>query len=148
MAQPPQPGTGPHGQQPPQEASPQQSPAPPSAAPSRNGGIGVRRALGIAGAVVVLAAVAVGYFLSQDGADRAEAGDCLKNNGDPIFPDLRVVDCGDPDAAFKVVQVLHDTVDTARCQGVSDIAYEEQADRARHKSGKRFVLCFDGIKKK
>ncbi|MFD9477603.1 hypothetical protein [Streptomyces nojiriensis] len=58
------------------------------------------------------------------------------------------VDCGDADAEFKVVQVLHDTVDTARCQGVSDIGYEEQADRARRKSGKRFVLCFDGIKKK
>ncbi|WP_327738362.1 hypothetical protein OG749_35830 [Streptomyces nojiriensis] len=146
MTQPPQPGTGPHGR-PPQGESPQQSSAP-TAAPSRSGGIGVRKALGIIGAVVVLAAVAIGYFLSQDGADRAGAGDCLKNNGDPIFPDLRVVDCGDTDAVYKVVQVLHDTVDTARCQGVSDIAYEEQADRARHKSGKRFVLCLDGIKKK
>lgn len=59
-----------------------------------------------------------------------------------------MVECGDADALYKVVQVLHDTVDTARCQGVSDIAYEEQADRARHKSGERFVLCLDGIKKK
>lgn len=132
--------------QPPQRPSPQQGSAPESAAPSRSGGIGVRKALGAIGVVVVL--VAVGYFLSQDGADRAEAGDCLKNNGDPIFPDLRVVDCDDSDAVYRVVQVLHDTVDTARCQGVSDIGYEEQADRARHKSGKRFVLCFDGIKKK
>ncbi|MFJ6485275.1 MULTISPECIES: LppU/SCO3897 family protein [unclassified Streptomyces] len=130
---------------PPQGPSPQQESTQPATAQSRSGGIGVRKVLGIAGAVAVLAAVAVGYFLSQDGADRAAAGDCLKNNGDPIFPDLRVVDCGDADALYKVVRVLPDTVDTARCQGVSDIGYEEQADRARHKSGKQFVLCLDGI---
>lgn len=35
-------------------------------------------------------------------------------------------------------------------RGVPDIAYEEQADepdRARHRSGERFALRLDGIKK-
>ncbi|MFJ6049582.1 hypothetical protein [Streptomyces sp. NPDC092307] len=36
-------------------------------------------------------------------------------------------------------------------RGAPDIAYEEQADepdRARHRSGERFVLRLDGVKKK
>ncbi|MGW3321039.1 LppU/SCO3897 family protein [Streptomyces virginiae] len=164
MTHPPQPGTnpyaqpgqpgpygqpeqpGPYGQQPPQGQGPQQWAAPP-APPARRGGMGVLKILKIIGVVAVLIAVGVGYFLSQDDADHAKAGDCLKNNGTQISPDLQVVECGGASAEYKVVQVHQDTLDTAKCQDVSDIGYQEQTSGGRRSSGKKFVLCIDKIKK-
>ncbi|WP_030729805.1 LppU/SCO3897 family protein [Streptomyces sp. NRRL S-237] len=164
MTHPPQPGTnpyaqpgqpgpygqpgqpGPYGQQSPQGQGPQQWAAPP-APPARRGGMGVLKILKIIGVVAVLIAVGVGYFLSQDDADHAKAGDCLKNNGTQISPDLQVVECGGATAEYKVVQVHQDTLDTAKCQEVSDIGYQEQTSGGRRSSGKKFVLCIDKIKK-
>ncbi|MFD4913835.1 hypothetical protein ACFWNR_11495 [Streptomyces virginiae] len=169
MTQPPQPGTnpyaqpgqpgpygqpgqpgqpGPYGQQPPpgQGQGPQQWAAPP-APPARRGGMGVLKILKIIGVVAVLIAVGVGYFLGQDDADHAKAGDCLKNNGTQISPDLQVVECGGATAEYKVVQVHQDTLDTAKCENVSDIGYQEQSSGGRRSSGKKFVLCIDKIKK-
>ncbi|MFB6823620.1 hypothetical protein ACFCXA_18755 [Streptomyces virginiae] len=142
--QPSQPG--PYGQQPPQGQGPQQWAAPP-APPARRGGMGVLKILKIIGVVAVLIAVGVGYFLSQDDADHAKAGDCLKNNGTQISPDLQVVECGGATAEYKVVQVHQDTLDTAKCENVSDIGYQEQTSGGRRSSGKKFVLCIDKIKK-
>ncbi|MCX4957055.1 LppU/SCO3897 family protein [Streptomyces virginiae] len=167
MTHPPQPGTnpygqpgqpgqpnpygqpgqpGPYGQQSPQGQQPQQWAAPP-APPTRRGGMGVLKILKIIGVVAVLIAVGVGYFLSQDDADHAKAGDCLKNNGTQISPDLQVVECGGATAEYKVVQVHQDTLDTAKCENVSDIGYQEQTSGGRRSSGKKFVLCIDKIKK-
>ncbi|MFD3466092.1 hypothetical protein ACFWWM_06950 [Streptomyces sp. NPDC058682] len=159
MTQPPQPGTnpygqpgqpgqpGPYGQQPPQGQQPQQWSAAPPAPPTRRGGMGVLKILKIIGTVVVLIAVGVGYFLSQDDADHAKAGDCLKNNGSLVSPDLQVVECGGATAEYKVVQVHQDTLDTAKCEGVSDAGYQEKTSGGRRSSGKQFVLCIDKIKK-
>ncbi|MFJ1563882.1 LppU/SCO3897 family protein [Streptomyces erythrochromogenes] len=100
-----------------------------------------------AGAVVALAVVAVVWFVSRDALDRAEAGDCLTNEGNLIFPDMRVVGCGDSDAQFKVIRVYPDTKDPSLCEGLSDIGFNEELDRNRHRSDRQFVLCIDGIKK-
>ncbi|MFE5488621.1 hypothetical protein ACFQ8S_14180 [Streptomyces virginiae] len=101
----------------------------------------------VAGAVVALAVVAAVWFVGRDALDRAEAGDCLTNKGNLIFPDMRVVGCGSSDAQFKVVRVHPGTQDTSLCQGLSDIAFNEELDNNRHRSDQQFVLCMDGIKK-
>ncbi|MET9886444.1 hypothetical protein ABZZ20_25560 [Streptomyces sp. NPDC006430] len=154
---PPQPGYGypaqqgqpPYGGAPQQQMYPpqQQWSAPPPAAPSRGGGMGFMKILKIIGVVIALIVCAVGYFLSQDDADKAEVGDCLKNNGSTVSPDLQVVKCGGADATYKVVEVIPNTLDTAKCQGKSDVGYHEQTSGSRRRSGKQFVLCINEIKK-
>ncbi|MFG2876551.1 hypothetical protein ACGFYU_16430 [Streptomyces sp. NPDC048337] len=174
MTYPPQPGQpGPYGQQPPQgyppqpgQGYPQQAQPPyggapqqqmypqqqqqwsaPPAPPSRTGGLGVMKILKIIGVVIALIVVAVGYFLSQDDADHAEVGDCLKNNGTTISPDLQVVKCGESTAKYKVVEVIPDTLDSKKCEGKADMGYYEQTRGGRRSSGKQFVLCLNEIKK-
>ncbi|MEV3989680.1 hypothetical protein AB0J57_12325 [Streptomyces sp. NPDC049837] len=158
---PPQPGYGYPQQQPYPPQHPQQTqapygapqqwsaapPPPPPPPPSRSGGPGVMKILKTIGVVLALITIAVFWFLSQDDADHAEAGDCLKNNGTTITPDLQIVECGGTDAEFKVVEVIPDTLDTKLCEGKSDIGYHEQTSGGRRSSGKQFVLCIDEIKK-
>ncbi|MEW2414659.1 hypothetical protein AB0953_13145 [Streptomyces sp. NPDC046866] len=127
---------------------PQQQWSAPPAPPARSGGIGIMKILKGIGVVVVLIACAVGYFLSQDDADHAEVGDCLKNNGTTAASlDLQVVDCGTAGAAYKVVEVISGTLDTHRCEGKSDLGYYEQTRGSRRRSGKQFVLCLNEVKK-
>lgn len=156
---PPQPGPGypqqqaqpPYGGAPQQQYPPQHqqqwSAPPPPAPPARRGGMGVLKILKIIGIVIALIVVAVGYFLSRDDADHAEVGDCLKNNGTTISPDLQVVKCGETAAKYKVVEVIPDTLDSAKCEGKSDIGYHERTSGSRRSSGKQFVLCLNEIKK-
>ncbi|MGW0310489.1 LppU/SCO3897 family protein [Streptomyces flavidovirens] len=171
MTYPPQQGPGPYGQpyqegqQPPQQHPqgypPQQGygypqqPYPPQqqwnappapTPPSRGGGMGVKKIFQIVAGVIVAIMCVVGYFASQNDADHAEAGDCLKNNGTTLSPDLQVVECGGADATYKVVEVIPDTLETSKCEGKSDIGYEER-QTGRRSSGKQFVLCIDEIKK-
>ncbi|MBT2459070.1 hypothetical protein [Streptomyces sp. ISL-86] len=149
-AQPPY--GAPQQQYPPQQHMQMQPPpqqqwaaAPPP--PARRGGMGVMKILKIIVGVVVVIMCIVGYFLSRDDADKAEVGDCLKNNGSTINPDLQVVKCGGADAQYKVVQVIPDTLDTSKCQGKSDAGYHEQTRGSRRSSGKQFVLCINEVKK-
>ncbi|MFD9406865.1 hypothetical protein ACFWBN_07545 [Streptomyces sp. NPDC059989] len=155
---PPQPGPGypqqqaqpPYGGAPQQQMYPQQQQqwsAPPPAPPSRRGGLGVMKILKIIGVVIALVVVAVGYFLSRNDADHAEVGDCLKNNGSTISPDLQVVKCGDATAKYKVVEVIPDTLESSKCEGKADMGYYEQTRGGRRSSGKQFVLCLNEIKK-
>ncbi|GAA0315780.1 hypothetical protein GCM10010302_63580 [Streptomyces polychromogenes] len=132
----------------PQMQPPPQQWAAPPAPPARSGGIGPMKILKGIGIVLVLIVAAVGYFLSQDDADHAEVGDCLKNNGTSAATlDLQVVDCGTAGATYKVVDVISGTLDTNRCQGKSDMGYYEQTRGSRRHSGKQFVLCLNQIKK-
>ncbi|MEV7546029.1 hypothetical protein [Streptomyces sp. NPDC089915] len=132
----------------PQMQPPPQQWAAPPAPPARSGGVGPMKILKGIGIVLVLIACAVGYFLSQDDADHAEVGDCLKNNGTSAATlDLQVVDCGTTGATYKVVDVISGTLDTNRCQGKSDMGYYEQTRGSRRHSGKQFVLCLNQIKK-
>lgn len=153
---PPQPGQGfPQQQgQPPYGGAPQQQMYPPQqqwgappAPPARSGGMGILKKLKIVGIVIAVIVVAVGYFLSQDDADHAKAGDCLKNNGTQFSPDLQVVECGDAKATYKVVEVIPDTLDSSKCEGKSDVGYHEQTAGSRRRSGKQFVLCINEVKK-
>ncbi|MEJ8646096.1 hypothetical protein WKI68_42420 [Streptomyces sp. MS1.HAVA.3] len=114
---------------------------------ARSRGMGVAKIVMIAGVVIALAVTAVIWFVSRDNADQAEVGDCLTNDGNLIFPDLRVVGCGGDNAQYKVVRIFSETKDTSKCEGLSDIGFNEELDRARHRSGKQFVLCLNGIKR-
>ncbi|MDQ0942179.1 hypothetical protein [Streptomyces sp. V1I1] len=146
---PPQPGYG-YPQQPqPGYGHPQQQQwgAPPPPAPSRRGGLDTKTILKIIVAVIAVIAFGIFYLLSQDDADKAEAGDCMKNSGSTVTPDLEVVDCGDTKAAYKVVEVHPDTTDRNLCRGKSDLGYFEQTSGGRRSSGKQFVLCLNEIKK-
>ncbi|WP_052714715.1 MULTISPECIES: LppU/SCO3897 family protein [unclassified Streptomyces] len=115
--------------------------------PSRSRKAGIAKIVVIAAVVIALGTGSVYWFVSRDDIDRAEVGDCLTNEGNLIFPDLRVAGCDGKDAAFKVVRVLPDTKDTSRCQGLTDIGFNEELDRNRHRSGKQYVLCLNGIKR-
>ncbi|MFJ9940352.1 LppU/SCO3897 family protein [Streptomyces erythrochromogenes] len=126
---------------------PPQQPAAPPAPPSRSRKAGIVKIVVIAGVAIALGVGAVSWFAGRDDVDRAEVGDCLANEGNTIFPDLRVVGCGDEEARFKVVRVVPDTMDTSRCEGLTDVAFNEELDRNRHRSGKQYVLCLDGIKR-
>ncbi|MEV6395304.1 hypothetical protein AB0M39_11080 [Streptomyces sp. NPDC051907] len=158
---PPQPGYGypqqpqqgyghpqqhPGPQQPGQPYPQQQWQAPPPPAP-RRGGLGIKTILKIVVAVIALIAFGIFYLMSQDDADKAEAGDCMTNNGSTGTPDLEVVECGGAKAEFKVVSVHADTSDTTICEGKADMGYFEQTSGGRRSSGKQFVLCLNNIKK-
>ncbi|MEU8432795.1 hypothetical protein AB0F18_07735 [Streptomyces sp. NPDC029216] len=154
QAQPPYGGAPQQQMYPPQQQMQMQPPpqqqwsAPPPPPPARSGGIGIMKILKGIGIVLVLIACAVGYFLSQDDADHAEVGDCLKNNGTTAASlDLQVVDCGTAGATYKVVEVISGTLDTKRCEGKSDLGYYEQTRGSRRRSGKQFVLCLNETKK-
>ncbi|MBT2477434.1 hypothetical protein [Streptomyces sp. ISL-94] len=150
MTQTPQYGSNPYGQpdphaqQQPYPAQQQWSAQPTQ--PARNGGIGFKKILKGIVVVVALIMCGVGYVASRDDADKAEAGDCLKNNGSMAAPDLQVVKCGAAEATYTVVEVIPDTLDTAKCEGKSDIGYQERTS-GRRSSGKQFVLCINEIKK-
>lgn len=122
-------------------------PPPPPTRSSGGGGLGIKNILKIIVAVLGVIAFAVFYFMGQDDADQAEAGDCLKNSGSTITPDLEVVECGDAKAVFKVVEVHPNTTDTNVCNGKADRGYFEQTSGGRRSSGKQFVLCLNDIKK-
>lgn len=119
--------------------------APPPAPSSGGGGLGIKNILKIILAVLAVIVFAAAYFMGQDDADKAEVGDCMKNSGSTITPDLEVVDCGDAKATLKVVEVHPNTMDTNLCK--TEISYVEQTSGGRRSSGKQFVLCLNEITK-
>ncbi|MFF3721087.1 hypothetical protein ACFYYM_01775 [Streptomyces erythrochromogenes] len=121
-------------------------PSAPPAPPTRRRKALMAKIAVSAGLVIALGAGAVYWFAGRDDLDRAEVGDCLTNQGNLIFPDMRLTGCGASDAEFKVVRVFPDTQDHSRCQGLSDFGFNEEIDNNRHRSGKQFVLCLDDIK--
>ncbi|MFF4950692.1 LppU/SCO3897 family protein [Streptomyces chattanoogensis] len=88
--------------------------------------------------------LAVGWVSSWNDADTAEVGDCMKNNGTTINPDLEVVDCGTAEAKFKVKEVHSDTTDMSVCP-TGTTAYAESQHRRRG-SDTKFVLCLTNEK--
>ncbi|MEC4570494.1 LppU/SCO3897 family protein [Streptomyces virginiae] len=119
--------------------------APP--APARSRTALVAKIAVSAGVAIALGAGAVYWFAGRDDLDRAEVGDCVTNHGNLIFPDMRLVGCGAPDAQFKVVRVFPDTKDDAQCLGLADFGFNEELDNNRHRSGRQFTLCLDDIRK-
>ncbi|WP_199836277.1 LppU/SCO3897 family protein [Streptomyces sp. NRRL F-4489] len=145
---PPQP-QAPYGQQPqpgypqaPQQPYPQGgAPVPPQ--PARTGKSPKAILKGIVVAVGVIV-IGVAWVSSWNDADTAKVGDCIKNEGNEIKPDLKVVDCGTAEATYKVTAVHADTTDTKLCPE-NTTAYAETQHR-RRASDTRFVLCLQKAK--
>ncbi|MEV0370253.1 hypothetical protein AB0I10_10555 [Streptomyces sp. NPDC050636] len=100
--------------------------------------------LKVIGLIIAVIFAGVIWVMSWDDADTAEVGDCLKNNGNTINPDLQVVDCGTSEAKYKVKEVHPDTTDTTLCSPGTTPYGEQQ--RSRRGSGKKFVLCLTDVK--
>ncbi|MFE7317792.1 MULTISPECIES: hypothetical protein [unclassified Streptomyces] len=98
---------------------------------------------GIAVAVGVIV-IGVGWVSSWNDADTAKVNDCVKNEGNEIKPDLKVVDCGTAEAQYKVTAVHTNTTDKSVCPS-GTLAYSEVQHR-RRASDTRFVLCLQNQK--
>ncbi|MFJ9409032.1 hypothetical protein [Streptomyces sp. NPDC101393] len=139
----------PYGQQPPPgyPQAPQQpymqggAPVPPQRSGGGRSPKTILKGIGV-GICVIIAAVF--WVSSWNDADTAEAGDCMKNNGNQIDPDLEVVDCGTSEAKYKVKEVHTDTTDATLCPA-GTIPYTESQHRRRG-SDTRFVLCLTNEK--
>ena len=142
QGQPPQ-GQAPYGQQPPQgypqqpgqPGFPQQAgyaPVPPER-PKRP----IKQYLRGGVAVVVVIAAAVGWFASRHDPDTAKVGDCMSisNPESSTDPGLKVVDCGNAKAKFKVAQKKTDD------SGCDRTKYAEYTETGKND----FTLCLEEI---
>ncbi|MEV5593430.1 hypothetical protein [Streptomyces sp. NPDC052496] len=94
-------------------------------------------------ALVLGGLAAFNAFFSTD-ANKAAVGDCMKNNGTTIRPDLEKVDCTASAAAYKVAEVHENTTDAKLCDLTKYNAYTEATGRrGRHK----ILLCLEDMKK-
>ena len=82
-----------------------QYPVAPQPARRRGAGLGRRLGIGI-GVLVLLAGGSYVYDHMTGAADTAKAGDCVQNKGTESDPDVKVIDCTDPKAEFKVLKTL------------------------------------------
>ena len=88
----------------------------------------------IGGLAVLGVGVAAGWFSSADAASKANVGDCLKATGPgPKTTEFAVVDCGAPDAAYKVAER------GGRRDSCPDVTYGSYSERQGKRSG--FTLC-------
>ncbi len=165
--QAPQPPQAPYGQPQPGYAHPQQPPAPygyqqpqpgypaPPQQPSAQGGGPVpppqparkrspKTILKGIGVVIALIAFAFFWITSLDDADSAEAGDCVKKSESSLDDGLKVVDCGTPEAQYKVTEVHNDTSDPSVCPA-GQSAYSKSVER-RKRADTHMVLCLTPTK--
>ncbi|MGG2461867.1 LppU/SCO3897 family protein [Streptomyces sp. RGM 3693] len=94
-------------------------------------------------AVVAVIVIGVAWVSSWNDADTAKVGNCMKNDGNEIKPDLKVVDCGTAEAKYKVTAVHANTTNMELCPK-NTTAYAE-SQHNRH-STTRFVLCLEPLK--
>lgn len=89
------------------------------------------------GLLIPFAIVAGLWYFLHDDPEFAAVGDCVHADGDALFPDVSVVDCGSAKAQFKVVGRFEDTGDTSLCG-----AYPSSVAAYYEKHGStRYVLC-------
>ncbi|MFJ5218582.1 hypothetical protein ACIP98_28150 [Streptomyces sp. NPDC088354] len=89
------------------------------------------------GLLLPFAIVGALWFFLHDDAEYAAVGDCVHAGGDPLFPDVSVVDCASPKAQYKVVDRLEGTTDTSLCGAHPGSV----AAFSQEHGSTRFVLC-------
>ncbi|MER8183286.1 hypothetical protein [Kitasatospora sp. NPDC094015] len=95
------------------------------------------RRIAVLGFLVPLLVVGAIAFMAGRDADFADTGDCLHNSGTRAAPDVTVVDCGDPDADYRLLGKISDTTDPQACDiypGTTAVYYKEYRST-------RYVLC-------
>ncbi|WP_405726291.1 hypothetical protein OG607_22520 [Streptomyces sp. NBC_01537] len=103
--------------------------------------------------VAILAGVgivwgALEYFdFGEDTAKYAAVGDCMKNEGSAISPDMTIVDCTSSEATYKVAAVHKNTRDTSLC-AEGTIGYSETSTTGRkgHRKTSTVTLCLTAVK--
>lgn len=115
-------------------------PAGPAPQPARSGGGMRRRIITIVVALVVLGGIAaVGAYLNRDAASKAKVGDCVTQEG---ANDLKVVECGDASADFKVVGRVEDKTQSEASLGACEPFADAESAYWEGESGKKgLVLC-------
>ncbi|MFD8735815.1 hypothetical protein ACFV06_12915 [Streptomyces sp. NPDC059618] len=139
--QPPQ-GQAPFGQQPPQPypphpGFPQQPTAGFTPVPPQRPKRGFKQYLRGGIAVVALIVAAVTWFAGRHDADTAKVGDCMSisHPDSSTDPGLKVVDCGDSKAKFKVAQKKSDS------SGCDRTKYAEYTETGKDD----FTLCLEEL---
>jgi hypothetical protein len=99
-----------------------------------------RRIITIVVALVVLGGIAaVGAYLNRDAANKANVGDCVTQEG---ANDLKVVECTDASADFKVVGRVEDKTQSEASLGACDDYPETESAYWEGKPGEKgLVLC-------
>ncbi|CRK61271.1 hypothetical protein [Alloactinosynnema sp. L-07] len=123
----------PFGQQPQQPGFP---PAPGAPVPPKSGKGKLIKI--IAGIVILLVIGGVAFYFYNTSAASANVGDCIKVKDDSAkSADVEKIDCGKPEAVFKVAKKLDSS--SATCPSDSDYLEYEQSSGRGSKSG--FSLC-------
>jgi hypothetical protein len=99
------------------------------------------------GVVVVLVVIGVGWFLSANSAGSAAVGECLKDTGGDS---MEKVDCGTPEAAYRVVARIEDKKSSeaeaacAEFESATSIYWEGKKGRFQNAAdAKGAVLCLE-----
>jgi hypothetical protein len=155
--QPQQPQWGPPQQQPyPQQqqpwGAPPQGPIPQVPTPPQSGdNDSIKKNL--IKIVAILAVVGIGwgaleYFgFGEDTAKYAAVGDCMKNEGSAISPDMTIVDCTSSEATYKVAAVHKNTRDTSLCAaGTTGYSETSTTGRKGHRKTSTVTLCLTAAK--
>lgn len=89
------------------------------------------------GLLIPVILIGCGWLVLHDDPEYAEVGDCVHSNGEVLFPDVSVVDCGSAKAEFEVVGRFDNTTDTGGCAAYPRTVAMLQAERGSTK----YVLC-------
>ncbi|MGW0662478.1 LppU/SCO3897 family protein [Streptodolium elevatio] len=134
-------GQPPYPQQPGQQPYPPQQPYPQQYPGAPMGYMEPRRRKkwpwivgGIVGLVVILGVI--GYVVGKDSAANAKPGDCITAKA----KDPKITDCGDANAAFRVIENFEDSSDRSKCDA-PEITDKGAILSVRWKGGNDGVLC-------
>ncbi|WP_194373223.1 LppU/SCO3897 family protein [Streptomyces alkaliphilus] len=89
------------------------------------------------GPVVALAIAGGFFFFGGSDAKGSDVGDCLRNEGSMVTPDMKKVDCSSDGAEYEILKRVEGDTSSAACSDVPDYTdqyYEEYR-------GKTFSLC-------
>ena len=118
--QQPYPNQQPFPGQPPYPGQPQQGggwQVPPPSKPSRTSRFSSKLAIRL-GVLVVLGVAAFAWSQFDGDPSTAKVGDCVQNKGTSSNPDVHVIKCSDPKAAYKVLKTA-DGDDDSVCDSVA-----------------------------
>jgi hypothetical protein len=77
-------------------------------------------------AVIVLAVAGYQYLISRDSPSRANVGDCLSGTENPAeVGNIKLIDCGDANATFRVTQKVADQPKTGNDTVCSGVAHDD-----------------------
>ncbi|MGH3715814.1 MAG: LppU/SCO3897 family protein [Micromonosporaceae bacterium] len=99
----------------------------------------------LVGVGIVVAALAVLFFVLKDDPGTAKVGDCIAGTN---AEDVTVVDCGSGEAEWKVVGKVDGKTEAEMQTACGEFPDAEQAFWQGEKGGKGFVLCMKSAKGK